>query len=226
MSKGKPETKLCKHCKTEIPYGAKVCPNCRKKQGGMLKWIAIAIVAICIIGAAVSDEDDKSKESSNTNNSGNTQSAQDKPEESKQEDEPTAELKQENSDNIFHVEDVLETKKIKLSYLSCGEYIESNSYIEPAEGNKFIYFEFEFENIGNTDTSVGSFVFDCYADGYEAKQTYLATDDNVMISITTLSTGRKTRGIVVFEVPQDAENIEVEYETSYWTQDKAIFVYE
>ena len=38
MKKEKPTTKLCKHCKTEIPYDAKVCPNCRKKQkGGKLK---------------------------------------------------------------------------------------------------------------------------------------------------------------------------------------------
>ena len=34
MKKEKPTTKLCKHCKTEIPYDAKVCPNCRKKQKG------------------------------------------------------------------------------------------------------------------------------------------------------------------------------------------------
>ena len=33
MKKEKPTTKICKYCKTEIPYGAKVCPQCRKKQG-------------------------------------------------------------------------------------------------------------------------------------------------------------------------------------------------
>ena len=26
------ETKLCKHCKSEIPKAAKVCPNCRRKM--------------------------------------------------------------------------------------------------------------------------------------------------------------------------------------------------
>ena len=30
------ETKVCKHCQTEIPKKAKVCPNCRKKQGGLI----------------------------------------------------------------------------------------------------------------------------------------------------------------------------------------------
>ncbi len=42
------ETKLCKHCQTEIPKKAKVCPNCRKKQGGIGKWIAIAVVVLLI----------------------------------------------------------------------------------------------------------------------------------------------------------------------------------
>lgn len=50
--KEKPSTKLCKHCKTEIPYDAKVCPNCRKKQGmGLVMKIVVAILALGIIGA-------------------------------------------------------------------------------------------------------------------------------------------------------------------------------
>ena len=31
------DTKICKHCQSEIPKKAKICPNCRKKQGGKLK---------------------------------------------------------------------------------------------------------------------------------------------------------------------------------------------
>ena len=30
------KTKRCKHCKTKIKSNAKVCPNCGKKQGGIL----------------------------------------------------------------------------------------------------------------------------------------------------------------------------------------------
>lgn len=53
MGKEKPTTKICKHCKTEIPYDAKVCPNCRKKQKGGGCLIAVAaVVVIGIIGAA------------------------------------------------------------------------------------------------------------------------------------------------------------------------------
>ena len=65
MSK-KDGTKLCKHCKMEIPTGAKVCPHCRKKQGGKLKWVAVGILIIVAIGA-VSGGSDKETPSSNTN---------------------------------------------------------------------------------------------------------------------------------------------------------------
>lgn len=51
------ETKLCKYCKTWIPKGAKVCPNCRKKQGGKLKWIIIAVVVVLVLFAIASGGD-------------------------------------------------------------------------------------------------------------------------------------------------------------------------
>lgn len=57
MSKEKPQTKVCKHCKTEIPYDAKVCPQCRKKQGGKWKWILATILILGMVGAAFGDED-------------------------------------------------------------------------------------------------------------------------------------------------------------------------
>ena len=56
-----PETKLCKHCKTQIPYAAKVCPNCRKRvKGGKGKWIVLAVIVAVII-AAVATQDNPRK---------------------------------------------------------------------------------------------------------------------------------------------------------------------
>ena len=47
------KTKKCKYCKTEIPADAKVCPQCRKKlKGGKFKWILLALIVLCAIGAA------------------------------------------------------------------------------------------------------------------------------------------------------------------------------
>lgn len=63
-------TKLCKHCKTEIPAGAKICPNCKKKQGGALKWVIIGVVAVAIIGSAGGN-----KEESNSNGNSSVQAS-------------------------------------------------------------------------------------------------------------------------------------------------------
>lgn len=46
------ETKRCRHCQSEIPKKAKVCPECRKKQHGKLKWAILAVVIIGIGAAA------------------------------------------------------------------------------------------------------------------------------------------------------------------------------
>lgn len=72
MKKEENGTKLCKHCKTEIPADAKICPNCRKKQGanGCLVIIAIVIVLVVfggILGSG-SDSDKESKDSPKAEN--------------------------------------------------------------------------------------------------------------------------------------------------------------
>lgn len=51
------ETKLCKHCQTEIPKKAKVCPQCRRKQGGKAKWIIIIIAVLFIFSMLFGDDD-------------------------------------------------------------------------------------------------------------------------------------------------------------------------
>ena len=66
MAKEKKTTKLCKHCKTEIPAGAKICPSCQKKQGGIMMWVILGIVAIAIIGGTMGKSDSNSPSESKT----------------------------------------------------------------------------------------------------------------------------------------------------------------
>ena len=42
--------KKCKYCQTEMDPKAKICPNCRKKQKHILRWIVLGIFAVIIIG--------------------------------------------------------------------------------------------------------------------------------------------------------------------------------
>lgn len=105
-------TKLCKHCKTEIPAAAKVCPNCRKKQGGILKWIIIGFVALVIIGAAAGggNSDTKQASNDNTNQANNSQT-------NEQKTEPSTEPKEETTPEP---EEITESKEDFIN--SCQEY--------------------------------------------------------------------------------------------------------
>ena len=95
-----------------------------------------------------------------------------------------------------------------------------NEFMQPKEGNKFIKATFEFENISKDDQTVSSMVdFNCYADGYDMESRYF--DDGDLSA--TLSSGKKTQGSVYYEVPVNAQEITIEYETNYFTQDKIIF---
>lgn len=62
-------TKKCKHCQSDIPKKAKVCPVCRKKQGGKLKWIIIIIIALFIIGSIGGKKSDSGSSKSDTSTS-------------------------------------------------------------------------------------------------------------------------------------------------------------
>ncbi len=52
------DTKKCKYCMSDIPKAAKVCPQCRKKQGpGVLKIVLMAfgaLIVLSIIGSLFS----------------------------------------------------------------------------------------------------------------------------------------------------------------------------
>lgn len=208
------QTKVCKHCQTEIPKKAKVCPNCRKKQGGILKWIIIAILVIALISAVTGGDDDSKENASDSNPQkvGETVKDNNDNEDTTENEEPV--------DNTFSVGETLETSNLKISYLSAEQYVSDNQFIQPAEGNVFYRMEFEFENVGDSDEFVTSASFECYADGYSAEQSYYGDD----ALSADLSPGKKAKGAVYFEVPADATEVTLEYELNYWTEDKVIFV--
>lgn len=196
----KSETKICKHCQTEIPRKAKVCPQCRKKQGGIVKWIILAFFFFMIIGAANSGNDDPVKKGEVT---------------------PGTENETASVSNEFKVGDIVETKDIRISYLSAEQYESKNQFIQPDNGNVYYKMDFEFENISKFDQYVSYYDFKCYADDYEAEMEYLS-DENLISA--DLSSGKKATGCVIFQVPADAKSIVLEFEYDYWNESKIVFI--
>ena len=111
MVKEKPATKICKHCKSEIPYGAKVCPQCRKKQGGILKWVIIAVVVVAIIGAASGGGGDKPKKVGDAN----TNSVSENSNETKQSNETESNQDEETKEYVFRKGEVSELNGVQVT---------------------------------------------------------------------------------------------------------------
>ena len=133
---------------------------------------------------------------------------------------PTEEVAEEPS-NVYAVGDEVVTDDVKISYLSSGDYKESNQFLQPKDGYKYICFEFEFENTSKSDYYISS--FDCYADGYDCEQYYGGENAS---STLTISSGRKAKQTVYYEVPSDATEIELEYSVNMWTSDKLVFQFQ
>ncbi len=253
--KEKPATKICKHCKSEIPYDAKVCPNCRKKQsGGPLKWLVILLILIVLIAACSGAGNSGTKkvgevsQNSQTAVTDSTQTAADSSDASDETgaaDENSDEAAAENADSsegsdaaanvdsganeaenvqtVYHVGDILQDGNLEIVYMASGEYAEENEYLQPKDGYKYIYIQLAFENISDSDdVTVSVYSFEGYADGYSVDM-YYGADDTLS---STLSAGRTVTGYLYFEVPTDAQDIEIEYETNVFTEDKITFVYE
>lgn len=203
----KKETKLCKYCQTEIPRRAKVCQNCKRKQGGIgcLGVVLLVLGVFIFIGSF-----------------GASMSKDKNPEKVGEVGTELSETGTQTIDNTFNVGDVVETDNFRITYESAGEYTNSNELLQPKDGYVYWEFKFKFENISNTDQTVSTMMdWECYADNSKADQTWIV-DDNGLDG--KLSAGRESEGSVYFEVPEDAESVELEYDINFWQSDKIIFV--
>lgn len=223
MAKEKQQTKICKHCKTEIPYGAKVCPKCRKKQGGVLKWVIIAIVAIGIIGAASEGEKDENTakvggvDSNSTNINTDEAIKKDSGEDAKQSTEINKDTEKE--ENGYKKEFSLQEEK---DIFDSSEYLfitneDLNTYCVNMEGVK-IYVVTKIDDIKDDkiqSTLAGGFMMSNFNIGknFEKYKENLEEDD--IIAIFGTVSGKNDYGFMgdsveindcmVFAVGEEAE---------------------
>lgn len=124
MKKEKPTKKLCKHCKTEIPYGAKICPHCRKKQKGKGKIVLLVIVIIIILLIIAS-----STGPSNSDSNNDTSSAKNNIDISAE-----VEKNEEDSNNVDSVEETSEPEISEEDYKAeCKEYAYKDVMRNPSD---------------------------------------------------------------------------------------------
>lgn len=220
MAKEKSATKLCKHCKTEIPAGAKVCPNCRKKQGGKLKFIVIILVVICIIGALAGggDEDEPKKvEKTTSSNESKPQNKSSDKKESKKKEQ-----------TLFKVGETAEQNNIQITLVNSTESA-GTEYLKPDDGNIFLICEFEIANNSDSDITISSVMcFEAYCDDYSINQDILGLQAPEVEGKNQLdgnvAAGKKMNGIIAYQVPANYSTLEVSVTPDFWSTKDIKFV--
>ncbi len=210
-------TKKCKHCQTEIDKKAKVCPNCKRKQGGALKFIIIAIVFIGIIGA-LTQQDDEPKSVDNKDNTQQTDGG--KSEDTKA--DPTKAPEK----TSFAVGEAVELKDVLVT-LTGITHSEGSDFNKPADGNIFTLCEFTIENNSDKDITVSSMLsFEAYCDSYSVNQSIAGLlekgDKNQLDG--NVAAGKKMNGVIAYELPSDWKELEINFTPDFWSSKDITFV--
>ncbi len=212
----------CKACGQEIAKNAKACPHCgaKNKKPIFKKWWFWVIIVLVLIGIGSSGSDTDNDVTTNNNIKVEENAST---ENSNTSTENKTDKIEEPAKTEYYVGDILEDGNTKIVFMSSGDYAEENEFMQPEDGKKYIYLQFAFENISDSsDTSISLYSFECFADGYAAEMYYGGEED----LSATLSAGRATTGYIYFEVPTDAKEIEIEYETNFFTEEKIKFIFE
>lgn len=110
------------------------------------------------------------------------------------------------------------------------DYKESNGseYNTPSDGNVFILVEFEIANNTKKELAVSSMLsFDAYADDYALSYSLSALMEKDGTQLDgTIAAGKKLKGWIGWEVPEDYGVIEIHFKDNVWSDNKFIFLIE
>ena len=123
------------------------------------------------------------------------------------------------SDNLT-VGSTLSAKGLNITLKKVEDWDSDNMFIQPKDGNKFIRAYFTLENTNSTSRYLGSYDFTCYADNVKTDMSIFGED--TLALGTEVSGGRVLQGYIYYEVPVNAESIQIEYDSDWWGS-KAIF---
>lgn len=222
----KNETKLCKYCQTEIPMKAKVCPNCRRKQGGIAKWIIIMLVAFLFIGF-INNSNEKEETSKNKKSEIKTVNNKKESDNVSDEDFAKKEYLYENTigDSLYFVV-ITNNSNTNIS-------VSANATAKDVNGNPIGADNMTIDIIGAGETAIGYFYFDSVTgiDKVEYKTTYnknvyyspvvnnlsveqTINDKNVILQVTN-NGEKEAKFVEAYVLFMDSENNVIRYDSTY-----------
>ena len=187
----------------------------------LLGIIALAAIAGSITGGSSSNNNNTNVQNAETNDAENEA-------DTAEEESNSSESSEEESGNTVKKGGSFEKDGLKFTYKKFKDNYKPSDdkygLSKPSKGKKFIACTFKFENKSDSDKYVSIYDFACYADNESCEQEYISTDDfknNDFIN-ENLSPGRNVTFTTFYQVPKKAKNVQLEYESDVWTNEKII----
>ena len=121
----------------------------------------------------------------------------------------------------FYIGETAELDKVQTTLIDVTESTGSE-YNQPNEGNVFVLCEFEICNNSDTEIAVSSMLsFEASCSG--SFSALLEKGDKNQLD-GTVAAGKKFKGVVGYEVPEDWKELEIRYTPDYWNGNDIVFI--
>ena len=103
-----------------------------------------------------------------------------------------------------------------------------SEYNKPSDGNVFLMAEFEIVNNTKEELGISSMLsFEAYADDYKLDYSLAAIMEKEGNQLDgEIAAGKKMKGWIGWEVPQDYQAVEVHFTDNVWSSNKFMFLIE
>ena len=204
------KTKICKYCKSEIAADAKICPHCRKPQGGKVKWIILGVVGFFVLAAIIgggSDQDPKKAEVA-ASESTVTEEAETTVTTDNAETTAETETATEAAKDSFGIGDTADFNGVQVRLSSVRISNGDGQFWNPEDGKYFLGLVFDIDNQSSHDIAVSSIIsFEAYCDDYSLNQEIMGAQVPEWKGVGQLdgnvAAGKKMSGVICYQVPKD-----------------------
>lgn len=209
----------CRHCGKQLSVSSKFCDGCGKPTDGPVvepkkkkkkhPFIGFLFIVLALLVMIVSCDDGSGEESKKTE-SGSSPVVATKP-----------------APKVYGIGDPLEMDGIRVTLNDVYE-VGAGMFAEPAEGNVFVMFDLTIENHTDDDLTVSSIMcFKAYFDDFAAEYSLgaLSADDSGMQLDGTLTPGKKLKGVIGYEAPENWKEAEITFEPEFFNSNVFTFNY-
>ena len=181
----------CRKCGNAYHHDLKCCPNCGAPKNGARRIVVIMLVFVLLFGGFyLWKTDNLQRMFSGDGATGGPKIVEPKK---------------------YSLGETLSTNRFRMTLIQ-GHTNGGNVLFSPSEGMQFLFMEFEYENLSKNVIEINYIEnFKCYIDNYLSEFSFsaaLASEDGSFME-GVVDPGRKLKGWLCYEIPQNAKNIEI-----------------